>query len=40
MCGDDYSWGDLGVQRAVKWFAEENNLRIEVQRNWFWILRE
>ena len=40
MCGDDYSWGDLGVQRAVKRFAKENSLRIEVQRNWFWILRE
>jgi hypothetical protein len=40
MCGDDWGWGDLGVQRAVKRFALENNLSISLYGNWFWVLNE
>lgn len=41
ICGDDWGFGnDLPVQKAVKRFAAENHLRIEVPNNWFWILRE
>jgi predicted O-methyltransferase YrrM len=41
LCGDDWGWGNgLPIQRAVQRFAVENQLRIDVQYNWFWILNE
>lgn len=42
ICGDDWGWGgaNLPVQKAVKRFAKENNLRIEVPNGWMWILYE
>jgi len=41
ICGDDWGWGeDFPVMRAVKRFAVENNLRIEVPNGWIWVLYE
>jgi predicted O-methyltransferase YrrM len=40
ICGDDWSFGDLPVQRAVKRFAKENNLDIAVSNGWFWELKK
>ncbi len=40
ICGDDWSYGDLPVQRAVKRFAKENDLKIEVPNDWFWELHQ
>ena len=28
LCGDDYSWGDGGVGRAVEQFAKDNGLKV------------
>lgn len=48
ICGDDWSWGigwgytadHLPVQSAVKRYAEENDLSIEVDNKNFWVLCE
>lgn len=40
ICGDDWGFGDLPIQRAVKRFANEHNLRIETPNNWFWELHK
>ncbi len=41
LCGDDWGYGhELPVQKAVKRFAEENNLKIITPNNWFWEFRE
>jgi len=41
ICGDDWGWGeDFPVMRAVKRFADENNLRIDVPNGWMWVLHE
>ncbi|KPK32154.1 MAG: hypothetical protein AMS24_04880 [Chlamydiae bacterium SM23_39] len=38
MCGDDWGWGkNLPVQRAVKQYAFDNNLKYKVYGN-FWII--
>lgn len=37
LCGDDYSWGESkSVKRAVDRFAEENNLKVKLIKDWFW----
>lgn len=40
ICGDDYSWGDGGVKRAVNRFAKENGLIVVTSWDWFWFLKE
>ena len=41
LCGDDWGWGNgFPVQMAVRRFAKEQNLQIEIPNGWFWILRE
>jgi hypothetical protein len=39
MCGDDWAWGDRGVERAVTEFAVKNHLKIHTN-GWFWYLEE
>ncbi|MBS3905122.1 MAG: class I SAM-dependent methyltransferase [Simkania sp.] len=39
LCGDDWAWGDRGVERAVLQFASENNLKV-YGNGWFWWLEE
>jgi hypothetical protein len=39
ICGDDLRWGDAGVERAVRQFAVERNLRM-YDSGWFWWLEK
>jgi predicted O-methyltransferase YrrM len=42
LCGDDWGWGaqwGFPVSRAVRRFAKEKNLSIQVIDGWFWILK-
>lgn len=39
FCGDDWAWGDHGVEQAVLRFAHENHLKVQTN-GWFWYLEE
>lgn len=41
LCGDDWNYGEgQPVKRAVKRFAKENHLNLEVYNGAFWVLQE